>query len=167
MDVTLTGERSSRVGFEDFFGLEYARLVRSMYLLCGDGADAEDMAQEAFARVFERWDRIQAMESPIGYLYRTALNINRRRVRQIAAFQRGAAIHSEEAIEGINELQADVRRALLGLSPNLRVALVLAEWLQMTSEEAGRVLGIAPSSFRVRLHRARSELRQRLGSGYE
>lgn len=166
MGATLTGVKSSSVGFEGFFELEYPRLVRSLYLLCGNRTEAEDMAQEAFARIFERWTRVGGMESPVGYLYRTALNVNRRRVRRASILAEAPLAQPGDG-DNVSEVRADVRRALLALSPKLRVSLVLAEWLQLSSEEAGRVLGIAPASFRVRLHRARSEFRRRLGSGYE
>jgi hypothetical protein len=41
--------------FEAFFEREYAPLVRLAYLLSGDRAEAEEIAQEAMARVYERW----------------------------------------------------------------------------------------------------------------
>jgi DNA-directed RNA polymerase specialized sigma24 family protein len=65
--------------FEAFFQSEYTRPVRALYLLSGDRADAEDAAQEAMARVYERWDRVREMDAPDGYLYRVALHVERRR----------------------------------------------------------------------------------------
>jgi RNA polymerase sigma-70 factor (ECF subfamily) len=59
--------------------------------------------------------------------------------------------------------QQDVRRALAAISPAEREALVLVDWIQMSTEEAGQVLGIAPGSVRVRIHRARAKLREELG----
>ncbi len=57
-------------------------------------------------------------------------------------------------------------RALLALPAGQRAALVLVEWLGMTGEEAGRVLGLKAGSVRARLHRARTALREALGEGY-
>src|SRR5688572_10314123 len=72
------------VAFEGFFHREYPRLVKSLYLTTSDLLEAEELAQEAMARVFERWDRVKAMDAPGGYLYRTAMNLNRKRLRRLA-----------------------------------------------------------------------------------
>jgi DNA-directed RNA polymerase specialized sigma24 family protein len=50
--------------FRAFFEHERVRLVRATLLLTGNVAEAEDLAQEALARVLERWDRVSEMESP-------------------------------------------------------------------------------------------------------
>ena len=56
--------RPTELDFEGFFRAEYPRLARACYLLTGEAAEAEDLAQEAMARTFERWNRIRAMDSP-------------------------------------------------------------------------------------------------------
>src|SRR5207302_3540223 len=61
------------------------RLARAAFLLCGDASEAEDLAQEAMVRVYERWSRVSRMNSPTGFLYRTALNLHRSRLRRLAA----------------------------------------------------------------------------------
>jgi len=53
-----------------------------MYLLTGDRREAEDLAQEALVRAFERWSRVRSMANPPGYVYRTAINLNRNRLRR-------------------------------------------------------------------------------------
>jgi RNA polymerase sigma-70 factor (ECF subfamily) len=166
MRVALSTDAPAELTFESFFGQEYPRLVKALWLLSGDQAEAEDMAQESFARMFERWQRISRLESPAGYLYRTAMNVNRRRLRRAANAAR-IDLAAPATSETQTELRTDVRRALLALPNSLRSALVLAEFLEVTSEEGGRTLGIAPGSFRARLHRARREMRKQLGSDYE
>jgi len=61
--------------FKVFFRDEYRGLVRALYLLTADQAEAEELAQETMARVYERWDRVSGMESPSGYAYRVAVNL--------------------------------------------------------------------------------------------
>ncbi|MBI2237305.1 MAG: hypothetical protein HYU54_02105 [Actinobacteria bacterium] len=56
-----------------------------------------------------------------------------------------------------------VMRALGALTLGQRTALVLIDLLQMTSEEAGRALGVRPSTVRVLAARGRSALRERMG----
>jgi hypothetical protein len=50
-------DRTSYLGFEAFFQAEYERLLRTMFVHCRSRSEAEDLAQETMARVFERWDR--------------------------------------------------------------------------------------------------------------
>jgi len=143
--------------------------VRTMYLLSGDRLEAEELSQEALVRVYERWRDIAWMESPAGYLYRTAFNLHRKRVRE---FMRSVGrlvagnptLPSDPDDEAIS--RTDVNRALRSLPTAQREVLILREWLDLTTEDVARTLGINPSAARVRLHRARQALRDRLGGDY-
>lgn len=149
------------VEFEAFFEAEYARLARALYLVTGDPGEAEDLAQEALVQVYERWDRVQGLQDPTGYLYRTALNLHRSRLRRLT-------VRARRLVEGRSSpdpaLGAEVRdelgRALASLPDGQREAVVLVGWVGLTAEEAGRLLGINPVSIRVRLSRARAALRK-------
>ena len=122
------------------------------------------MAQEALLRAYERWDRVGAMDSPVGYVYRTALNLHRSRVRALVVRARRvfADVPAEDLSRPVSASQ-DVRRALARLPRGQREALILVEWLDLGSEEAGRMLGIDAASVRGRLHRGRASLRDLLG----
>jgi RNA polymerase sigma factor (sigma-70 family) len=150
--------------FEGFFQSEYPRLVKSLYLTTLDLLEAEELAQEAMARMFERWDRVKAMDAPGGYLYHTALNLNRKRLRRLAVRAR-KIIWPPEPADAIaaSDAKSDLLRALSGLPAGQREALVLLDWLELTSEQAGRILGIRPASVRSRAHRAREKLQEELG----
>src|SRR5918999_464275 len=67
------GETERAAAFEDFFHAHHERLLRVLYLSTGDRHEAEDLAQEAFVRVYERWARVAAAENPAGYLQREAV----------------------------------------------------------------------------------------------
>ena len=67
------------VAFEAFLEAERVRLFGALYLLTGSSEEAEEVLQEAFIAIWERWDRIRGMEDPAGYLYRTAMNRHRSR----------------------------------------------------------------------------------------
>lgn len=150
--------------FESFFRTEYRPLCQALVLLVGDALEAEEIAQETMTRVLERWDRVGAMESPAGYAYRTALNLQRKRIRRLAvrARRRFAPIPVADIGTAASD-RHDVRQALQQLREGQRVALILVDWLDMDTDEAGRVLNLSPATLRVRLHRARSALREALG----
>src|SRR5947207_2305974 len=68
--------------FEAFFDANHVRMLRALYLVTGSRAAAEDVLQEAFLKVWQRWDRVRRMDDPVGYLYRTGLNTARSRRRR-------------------------------------------------------------------------------------
>src|SRR5512134_1256050 len=74
----LEGSRS----FEDFYGGESRLLFRRLWLVTGNRAEAEELMQDAFLEVWERWDRVGQMDDPVGYVYRTAMNLFRKRYRR-------------------------------------------------------------------------------------
>jgi RNA polymerase sigma-70 factor (ECF subfamily) len=164
-EATLPSEASTTArDFESFFRAEYRSLCQALVLLVGDAFEAEEIAQETMTRVLERWDRVGAMDSPEGYAYRTALNLQRKRIRRLAvrAKRRFAAVPVADIGAAASD-RHDVRRALQQIPVGLRAALILVDWLDMDTEEAGRILDLKPASVRVRLHRARSALRDALG----
>lgn len=157
-------DASGRDTFESFFREHYASVVRALVLVAGSEAEAEDLAQEGFARALERWERVRTMESPVGYVYRTAFNLNRNRLRHLA---RSLRRRTDPAPEGDPasevETRNEIRRALAILPASQREALVLVEWLGLDAAEAGRVLRIEAASVRGRIHRARRTINEHLG----
>jgi RNA polymerase sigma-70 factor, ECF subfamily len=161
--------------FEAFF-LEHHRDVFACFrLLARDRHEAEEISQEAFLRVWQRWDRVSTMERPEGYLFRTAMNVFRSRRRRAAAvFRRlgrrehggpeatggGGPSGADPAISVVEDRDA-VARELAGLPARQRAAFVLTEGLGLSSEEAGQAMGITASTVRVQVARARESLRGR------
>jgi RNA polymerase sigma-70 factor, ECF subfamily len=70
--------------FDDFFEEEHERLYKALYFVTGNRHDAEELMQDAFLRLWERWDSMGRIEDPTGYLYRVALNGFRMRRRRAA-----------------------------------------------------------------------------------
>jgi RNA polymerase sigma-70 factor (ECF subfamily) len=154
--------------FEDFFRAEYPDLARALFLLTRDPVEAEELAQEALARTYERWDRVRGMESPVGYVYRTAMNLNRKRIRRLAVRARRLVPGGSEPDPLLAaEARSDILRALGTIPRTQREALILVEWVGLDAEEAGRILGIEASSVRGRLFRARATIRDRFGGDDE
>jgi RNA polymerase sigma factor (sigma-70 family) len=166
LETLATHGGAESVEFETFFAREYGRLFRTLVLVSDSEAEAEDLAQEAMARAWERWDRVRQTESPVSYVYRIALNLNRRRLRRLLSWRASDSELADEA----NRRSADpagqagdrheVARLLSSIPLSQRQALVLVEWVGLTAEEAGAILGIAPASVRGRVHRARAALRK-------
>jgi RNA polymerase sigma-70 factor, ECF subfamily len=86
------------------------------------------VAQDAYLRVWERWDRVGGMEDPQGYLYRTAFNVHRnRRRRSLLSLRRLVrATPPPDATDAVDD-RDQVVRALGILTPRQRSALVLTD----------------------------------------
>ena len=143
--------------FDAFFDEEYTPLLRLMVAMTGNLVEGEEVAQEAMTRALERWDRVSNMSSPAGYVYRTAVNLNRSRLRRLARPLRWSR-ESERSSDAEPEVVGSVVAALMTLSRGQREAILLVEWLGLDAREAGRILGISPSSVRSRVHRAKASL---------
>ena len=152
--------RPAADSFEVFFAEQYTNLLRAMYLVTGNRHEAEEVTQDAFVRALERWDRVRRADNRAGYLYRIALNLYRSKLRRVARAARKTLkpVPGTDPFEAADDRDA-VGRAMAELPPGQREAVVLVEWLGMTDEEAGGVLGISPVTVRVRRHRARGNMR--------
>jgi len=155
---------SDREDFAAFFDGHHASLFGALYLLTRNRYEAEEIMQDAFLKVFERWGRVVSLDDPVGYLYRTAMNLFRKRWRRASmAMRRTIGLISRDDEIAQIELRVDVVRAVASLSPRQRTAIVLIDLLDLSSEEAGRILGISPGTVRMHASRGRAALAALLG----
>ena len=159
---TEVGEEPRR--FEDFFGSEHARLFGALCLVTGDRNEAEEIMQDAFLRMWERWDRVSGLDDPSAYLFRTAMNVFRNRYRRAALGVRRtlSMAPSEDAFATVEDRDVVVR-ALRALTPDQRAAVVLTGYVGLTSEEAGKLLGMKAGTVRTLATRARAAIREKAG----
>jgi RNA polymerase sigma-70 factor (ECF subfamily) len=146
--------------FDLFFATQHPRLFSMLCLTTGDRHEADEIAQEAFLRVWERWHRVSVMQEPAGYLYAIAMNVFRKRYRRAklaSRIQIGA--HDADDIYDEIDQRETLSVALRALTPQQRAAVILTTMLGFRSEEAGRMLGIKDSTVRVLANRARAHLR--------
>jgi RNA polymerase sigma factor (sigma-70 family) len=153
---TLEASRS----FESFYDAESRTLFRRLWLVTGNRAEAEEIMQDAFLTVWERWEQVGAMADPVGYLYRTAMNLFRRRYRRAAlAIRRSIGLAPSNDDFANADDRETVRRVLSTLPPRQRAALVLTEMLGFSSNEAGRALGVQASTVRSLSRQGRESFR--------
>jgi RNA polymerase sigma-70 factor, ECF subfamily len=146
--------------FEEFFAAERARLFGALVVMTNDRAEAEEILQDAFLKVWERWERVAAMDQPVGFLYRTAMNLFRKRLRRAAVAVRKAVHLLPRGDELADvEMRDEAVRLLERLTPRERAAIVVTAYLGYSSEEAGELLGIRATTVRVLTNRARATLR--------
>lgn len=155
----------ARARFDTFFEEEHERLFKALYFVTGQRQDAEELMQDAFLRLWERWDQIERIEDPTGYLFRVALNGFRMRRRRAAiAVRRVLPTADVRDVFADAEMRADVRSLLLGLTPRQRAALLLVDLLGYPSEQAGSILGVRASTVRALASQGRRALRSTEGA---
>lgn len=148
-----------------FIGREYPRLVGALTAHCGNRALAEDLAQEALARVCDRWDQVAAMEHPSAWVYRTAMNLSsswfRRRSAEVRAYTRSGGTNTEGGHGGA-EPSADavaVRQAIGRLPVKQRTALVCRYYLDLPYAETAALMNTSEAAVRQMTSRAVGVLR--------
>jgi RNA polymerase sigma factor (sigma-70 family) len=162
-EADATGLSSPR-SFDEFFAAESQALYRRMRLVTRSHHEAEEVVQDAFLSLYERWDRVSSVPDPVGYLYRTAFNAWKKRSRRAARVIKNLVWPPSDT----DEFEAVDARTVVGealghLTPRQRAAIVLTELMGLSSEEAGEILGIRAVTARVLASQARASLRERLG----
>jgi len=167
--IATLGDDGTAADFVVLYERHYPRLVRALELAGLGRPAAEDVAQEAFARTLARWWRVRRGSSPAGYVFTVAFRLQRRSWRQrevlVAepahsdAWRRASGtLAGDDPVADEATATVDVAAALARMPPGRRACAVLCLVAGMSPHEAGRALGIASSTVRKQLGRARSEL---------
>ena len=150
----------------------YARPMYGLaYSLLNNAADAEDVVQETFAGAYKALSKFEERSSVKTWLSRILVN-------QVAMFRRdrrgndvrapqGRALDDVEALKPSVDERLDLQAVLEQLGDVHREVLVLRELQQLSYEEIADVLGVPRGTVESRLHRARAELRKKLGDYLE
>jgi RNA polymerase sigma-70 factor (ECF subfamily) len=158
------------------------KLFHYLFRSLQDEADAADLAQETFVRVYQNRARFDARQKFSTWLYAIASNLVRDRFRWRSR-HRQVSIDAENEATGNDfreklsghgpspseSLQAEeraeaVRRAVAALPEELRLPLILAEYEGRSQAEIGEILGCTPKAVEMRLYRGRQQLRVGLAS---
>jgi RNA polymerase sigma-70 factor (ECF subfamily) len=149
--------------FEEFYEASYRRLFTALCLVTGNRHEAEEVMQDAFLRVFERWDKVAGLEAPEAYLFRTAMNVFRNRYRRATlALRRTLSLAPATDDLAAVEARDEVIRLLRGLPPRERAAVLLTSIMDLSNEEAGRMLGVKASTVRALTSRARAQMKDKV-----
>lgn len=168
IDRTLAGDSSA---YADLVERYQRRLQGLLWHACSDREQAEDMAQEAFARAYHKLNLYSGESQFFTWLAKIAMNLlhSSRRKKRIENQQRregfevamdsvGADAAPDELAE-MNETQRWVRRAIEMLDSERRIILIMRDFDGMDYEAIATTLEIPVGTVRSRLHRARLELK--------
>jgi RNA polymerase sigma-70 factor, ECF subfamily len=145
------------------------RLYRAAWAMCGDPHDAEDLVQDAYARVLAR-PRFLRHDDDLGYLLRVLRNTHVSRLRR--AGRRPSEVPLSE--DAVSADPFDPRRperaievgelftVISHLGPDAREAIVAVDVAGLSYREAATALRVKESTLTTRLHRARRQVARRL-----
>ena len=156
--------------FRDLFERHYPRAVAIAYRSLGDTDAAEDIAMEAFARIYQSRRSYSPKAKFSTFLFRVVVNLclnASRRKRAVALDEldecRVESADSDPAAAAQRAAVSEaVREAVVSLPASQRAALVLTRYEQMTYAEAAEVMGVSVGALESLLHRAKSNLRRNL-----
>ncbi|WP_063836887.1 SigE family RNA polymerase sigma factor [Phaeacidiphilus oryzae] len=154
-------ERGHGQDFDAFYAAAYRRLVGQVYAVTGSLAEAEDAVQEAFARAWQRWSRLNRGDGEPEAWVRTvacrlAVSSWRKSVNRSFAHQRDYQRSGE--VPGLSPDHLALVEALRRISPDQRLAIVLHHFAELSVEEIAAETGARPGSVKSRLARGRRAL---------
>jgi RNA polymerase sigma-70 factor, ECF subfamily len=121
--------------FVSFYEAHYSKLVAALAWSVPDGEDPRDVAQEAFARAYERWSRLQGHPRPDAWLfltaYRLATSLRRRLITRRRHEGRRSIIEQSEGLQG-----ASIEDLLASIPARQRAALVARHYYGLSTREA-------------------------------
>jgi RNA polymerase sigma-70 factor, ECF subfamily len=135
-------------------------VVRACALVLLDRGDAEDVAAEAFARLWSQWGQMHGDDHAGGYVFKTAMRLCSKRRRRAAREVVGTVPVRSQVTDADSRMS--VVDALRGLPLRQRQSVVLRDWAGFETSEVARILGTKESTVRVHLARGRAALREML-----
>jgi RNA polymerase sigma factor (sigma-70 family) len=148
--------------FASFYERARDPVFRAVLCVTGDRYHAEEAVAEAFARAYARWDRLRRHPNPNAWVARTALNAHRswrrRRHRETLTTATPAAAGWDAPAES-GALDARLAAVVRRLPLRQRQVLALRILLDLSTADAASMLGVAPKTVTVHLHRALATVR--------
>ncbi len=160
--------RGDREAFEEVVRRTHRHVYTQALRLVGDRLEAEDVAQEAYLRVFRGLAGFRGDAQFETWLYRIVSNAAMSHLRKRRRF--GELVR--DSLEEPRELPSPVRvaeeavdrdsltKALDSLQPSLRVVVIMKDVYGLSCREIGDQIGVSEGAVKVRLHRARKRLKE-------
>lgn len=139
----------------------YAELVRLAFALTGDWGLAEELAQEAFARIWHRWGNLRDQQAAPAYLRTTVVNLARRSLRRRLQERRAWRDAGDPGSADPGE-SIDLLRALARLPARKRACVVLRFYLDLSEAETAAALGVSVGTVKSQTAKALRRLQRLL-----
>lgn len=181
-DLLVSLRSGSEEAFRELFEMYSHRMFRLAAGILGSDQEAEDVVQDAFLRFFQRLDTFRGYSRVGTWLYRVVHNLSIDRLRRRrptvdwddTAAGEGAPLRmpalfadwsrAPESLLERSETKVQLVKAVAALPVVLRSVFVLRDMEGLSTSQTAEILGISAGAVKVRLHRARLFLRERLAA---
>ncbi|HYJ69268.1 MAG TPA: SigE family RNA polymerase sigma factor [Nocardioidaceae bacterium] len=154
--------------FEEYAVSAWPSLYRCAYLLAGNHADAEDIAQQTLLKAYRFWSRVSQSESPEAYVRRvltnTFLSTRRPKKRRLELLTDSPAEYEPAPAPRGPEDRMLVWPHVKSLPPSQRAVIVLRYYEDLSEQEIADALGCSRGSVKSAAHHALKTLRAALAS---
>lgn len=173
VEVVARAKAGERGAFEELVRATYGEVYALAFRLTGDVDDACDVVQDSYLRAYRGMRSFRGDAAFTTWMYRITANcaatslVRRRRARHEpleddSPLADARPDHDPEAMAGASLERDRVSTALQALPPRLRAVVVLRDLYDLPHAAIAEELGISETAAKVRLHRARRKLRERL-----
>ncbi len=147
------------LAFDEFYAASFRRLVGQVYAMTGSLAEAEDAVQEAYARAWQRWNKVRDYDAPEAWIrtvaYRIWVSAGRKARNRLVAHRRDSV---EREVPGLNPDHLALVAALRRISEEQRRVIVLHYLVGLTVEEVSEETSAPTGTVKARLARGRKAL---------
>jgi RNA polymerase sigma-70 factor (ECF subfamily) len=172
-DLVVAAKGGDRDAFDELVRATYADAYTLAYRLTGDEEDARDVVQEAYLRAFRGLKQFRGDAQFSTWIYRITANcastlLAKRTRHRHETLDDDAAVADTrpdadpESMADAQLLRDRVSDALVELPAGLRAVVVLRDVYDLPHDAIASELGISEAAAKVRLHRARKKLRERM-----
>lgn len=145
--------------FASFYVDSYPAVARALSVTLGDPDLGTEAADEAMARCYSHWSKVQQYENPAGWVFRVGLNWARSLRRRLARRPTG---HRSEAEVEPTVADPEIHRAVMDLDVSLRGVVVCRFLLDWSVKQTAEALDIRPGTVKSRTARALESLENKL-----
>ena len=157
VEWSVHGDAPRDPDFDELFESVFPLAQRVAYRVVGDAFAAEDIAAEAFVRLYARWGRLKDEPGRIGWILRVTANLAIDTVRRKKpAIQPARPVEVEETVV----LRIALAAALAALPSRQRAVVVLRYLADQSEDQVARALGISAGTVKAHAHRATQRLRR-------
>ena len=155
------GRQAPESAFDALYGEVWPRAVSCARRIVNDTGLAEDLAQEAFTRAYQRWSSVSRHPCPTAWILRVTLNlaISETRRKRLPAAAESHTRHEDRVVSGVV-----IRDGLARLPDKQRQAIVLRYIGGCEEAEIAGAMGISTGTVRTHLSRGRAQLAVLIGS---
>ncbi len=161
----MTQQQQASVDFTELYQRGFSALVAQVYAYLGDGAEAQDLVQEAYLRAWQKWRIVSQYDDPVAWVRRVAFNLATSRWRRQNLLNRVLRQHHTAhrvPVPAIGPEHVALVSALRQLPQQQRLAVVLHYLADMSVEDVAIEIGVPRGTVLSWLHRSREKLAAQL-----